>query len=645
MKRLGIRGKLLLPIVIFAILIGIGVVWYVQYLAREQAVQTALDEAKRLSTQVQETREYYTKNVVAKATKQNLEVTHDYAQKPDAIPLPATMIHELNDSLSKREGYTIRLYSKYPFPHRQNGGPRDAFEEEALAFLGSNPQSDFWRREEYQGRVVVRYTRADIMVSNTCVACHNTHPSSPKTDWKLGDVRGALELIVPIDHAMAVSQAGARDIALVIGLSLLFIVGVMAFLTHRLVFAPLKQMTEASTRIAVGDIDQALDYHSGDEMGVLANAFRGLVDYIKGVAGAANALSRKDLTVTVIPKSERDLLSRNFERAFGSLKEMIGHIMDNTATLSAASEQLSATATQLGSNAEETSAQANVVSVAAEQVSKNVQTVATGTEEMSISIKEIARSAHEAAGVATEAVRVAQTTNAVVGKLGESSVEIGKVIKVITSIAEQTNLLALNATIEAARAGEVGKGFAVVANEVKELAKETAKATGDISQKIEAIQAGARGAVEAIGRIGAIIHQIHDYQSTIASAVEEQTATTNEISRNLTEAAKASAEIAQNIIGVAQAAQSTSGGAADSQRAATELARMAAELQRLVAQFRYQREEDAVPPRLPGGPAQDGADVELLQAGDVVWQHDRTGPNGRGQARVLRQWQGDRVTG
>src|SRR5438132_14047677 len=130
MLPLGIRGKLLLPIILFALLIGTGVVWYVQRLASEQAVQTALDEAKRLSSQLQETREYYTKNVVAKARKLNFEVTDDYAQKPSAIPLPATMIHELNEALSKKEDYTIRLYSQYPFPHRPNGGPRDAFEEE-----------------------------------------------------------------------------------------------------------------------------------------------------------------------------------------------------------------------------------------------------------------------------------------------------------------------------------------------------------------------------------------------------------------------------------------------------------------------------------------------------------------------------------
>jgi methyl-accepting chemotaxis protein len=189
--------------------------------------------------------------------------------------------------------------------------------------------------------------------------------------------------------------------------------------------------------------------------------------------------------------------------------------------------------------------------------------------------------------VATSAVKTAETTNATVAKLGESSAEIGQVIKVITSIAQQTNLLALNATIEAARAGEAGKGFAVVANEVKELAKETAKATEDISRKIEAIQGDTKGAVEAIGEISGVISQINDISSTIASAVEEQTATTNEISRNVQEAARGGSQVTENILAVAQAAKSTTQGANDTQTAAAELARMAAELQKVVAQFKY----------------------------------------------------------
>ncbi len=180
---------------------------------------------------------------------------------------------------------------------------------------------------------------------------------------------------------------------------------------------------------------------------------------------------------------------------------------------------------------------------------------------------------------------MAESTNATISKLGESSTEIGNVVKVITSIAEQTNLLALNATIEAARAGEAGKGFAVVANEVKELAQETARATEDISRRVEAIQADTAGAVAAIGEISEVIARINDFQVTIASAVEEQTATTNEMNRSVTEAATGSTEIASNITGVARAAATTTEGVGQSQQTAAELARLSNQLEELCNRF------------------------------------------------------------
>ncbi|HVY31996.1 MAG TPA: methyl-accepting chemotaxis protein [Polyangiaceae bacterium] len=310
------------------------------------------------------------------------------------------------------------------------------------------------------------------------------------------------------------------------------------------------------------------------------------VDEILKVVDAA---ARGDLTQSVTVTSDDAIghVGKSLGLFLGNMRKSIGGIAGNSTTLGAASEELSSVAKEMAENAGKTSSQASVVSAAVEQVNRNIQTVATGTEEMSASIREIAKNASDAARVATSAVKAAETTNAIVSKLGESSADIGKVIKVITSIAQQTNLLALNATIEAARAGEAGKGFAVVANEVKELAKETAKATEDISQKIETIQGDTRSAVGAIGQIGSIINQINDIQNTIASAVEEQTATTNEISRNVADAARGSSEIAQNITGVAHAAQGTSSGAGDTERASAELARMASELQRLVAQFTY----------------------------------------------------------
>jgi len=310
---------------------------------------------------------------------------------------------------------------------------------------------------------------------------------------------------------------------------------------------------------------------------------------VNTILKVVEAAAQGDLTKTV---------EVNDDGAIGSMAEgMSGFLNDLRSSISGIANTAGQVATQSGdirdasggvaTNVKNTLEQSNAVSQAAGEVSANVQVVASGVEEMNASIREIANNANEAARVAGSAVSMADETNTTISRLGDASAEIGQVIKVITSIAQQTNLLALNATIEAARAGEAGKGFAVVANEVKELAKETAKATEDIGRKIEAIQTNTRQAVDAIQQISDVINKINDIQSNIASAVEEQSVTTAEIGQNVSEAARGSANIADNIGVVVEAAASSDDQVAVALEASKRLADAASELESLVERFTY----------------------------------------------------------
>ena len=302
---------------------------------------------------------------------------------------------------------------------------------------------------------------------------------------------------------------------------------------------------------------------------------------------ALRALGRKDLSAHLDLRSRDEMgeMAHALNEAGAGMREAVADIGRSVDTLGSASTGLSDVATRLSRSAAQVSDQAQGSAGLAAEVSRNVQTTASGAEEMGASIREIAVNAQQAAQVAADAVETARDTSATVAKLGESSAEIGNVLKVITSIAEQTNLLALNATIEAARAGEAGKGFAVVANEVKELAQETAKATEDIARRVEAIQADTGQATRAIADISDTIDRINAFQSAIATAVEEQTATTQEMSRSVGEVAGGATAISATVGGLASAADAAQEEAASTQRASDELAALAGQLRGLMAQF------------------------------------------------------------
>jgi methyl-accepting chemotaxis protein len=313
----------------------------------------------------------------------------------------------------------------------------------------------------------------------------------------------------------------------------------------------------------------------------ITKALGGTIEVLEEVAGG-DLRSR----VRVESLDESGVMGNALNNTLERVSEILERILIASKRLTGASETLSTVSQQISANSAETSAQAITVATATQQVTSNLQTVATGADQMGASITDIAKNASEAAKVATNAVTTANTANAAVKKLSESSAEIGEVIKVITSIAKQTNLLALNATIEAARAGEAGRGFAVVANEVKDLARETAKATEEITRKIETIQQDTQSSIHAIESISGVIRQINDISGTIASAVEEQNATTTEMARHISDAAHSSEEITSNISGVAQAAEGTSRGAGDTQKAAEEIVQTTELLRDLVGQFK-----------------------------------------------------------
>lgn len=323
---------------------------------------------------------------------------------------------------------------------------------------------------------------------------------------------------------------------------------------------------------------------------IMGKVRRAITHSVESVETVVKGLAQGDLTRSAVINSNDELadMSRAVNLSNSTLQGAFGSAARTSEAVRSESETVADLTTQTAQATADSAAQADAVAGAAEQVSINVQTVAAGAEEMGSAIREISSNANEAARVAQEATEAAAATTETVEKLGKSSKEIDDVIHAITAIAEQTNLLALNATIEAARAGEAGKGFAVVAGEVKDLAAETAKATDDITGRIAKIQDDTDSAVTAIRRISEIISQINDFQTTIAAAVEEQTATTNEMARSVTEAASGSSTIATNIGQFAGAASQAVEPLNALAATASDLQSKAADLRAELGKFKYE---------------------------------------------------------
>ncbi|SNT49886.1 Methyl-accepting chemotaxis protein [Tardiphaga sp. OK246] len=365
-------------------------------------------------------------------------------------------------------------------------------------------------------------------------------------------------------------QQIVAGVATVVGLAI-------AFLIARGIIGPLSGLTAGMKRLADGDFSVVLPgLARKDEVGDMARAVETFKVRAEEKARAeAEAKLTQDQQAAIQRRRDMIRLADDFEGAVGSIVENV----------SSASSQLEESAGGLTATAEQSRQLTAMVAAASDEASTNVQAVASSTEEMSSSVNEISRQVQESANIANSAVAQARKTNDRVAELAKAAARIGDVVELINTIAGQTNLLALNATIEAARAGDAGRGFAVVASEVKALAEQTARATGDISHQISGIQAATEESVGAIKEIGDTIGRMSEIASTIASAVEQQGAATQEISRNVQQAAQGTMQVSSNILDVQRGASNTGSASSQVLSAAQSLSGESARLKREVGKF------------------------------------------------------------
>jgi len=578
-RRPGSGGKslswqLILPVPIAIVLCVVAIALFVPMMMAGNAREQATRQGEQVADQFKIIRGYYTQNVIKKVVKSgSLKPSVNHKNEAASIPLPATFIHDVSKLLANKD-MTVNLYSGFPWSNRKDR-KLDEFQSQAWAFLTANPDKVYSKQATVKGKEVVRVAVSDKMVAKGCVSCHNSNAGSPKTDWKLGDVRGVLEVSTVITPQLAAGAAIAKTMviaAIVVGI----ILTLLAILGVKSITRPLLNTVCAMKRLAEGDNDvEVQGLERQDEIGQMSSAVQVFKE---------NAIRNKELEAEQVKQNQRAETEQRemMNKLADDFDSSVGRIIE---TVSSASAELNSTSQSMASISEEASSKATAVAAASEEASVNVQTVAAATEEMSNTIGEINCKVADASLASKKAVKDVATTAGQMKTLAQTADKIGNVVSMISDIAEQTNLLALNATIESARAGEAGKGFAVVASEVKSLANETAKATESISAHIQEIQSATGDAVTSIDGIGNVIRQIEESSTAIAAAMEEQGASTQEVARNVQEVASGTQEVSSNISGVTQASQEAGAASGQVMAAAGELSKQAELMKTEVAKF------------------------------------------------------------
>ncbi|OPX55856.1 Methyl-accepting chemotaxis protein [Oceanospirillum multiglobuliferum] len=563
MNNLGLFGKMAVPIVALIALISLVLALFIPSQLHKTVVDAVIENSQGTVSEFKTLRKYYTENVIKKVLgTENLRPDSNHKDNPNKVPLPATMIHDLS-ALMESQGLSIKLYSAYPFPNRASR-KLDSFEQNAWDQLVRSPDQTISEQFESNGRTIVRVAIADKMVAEACVSCHNKHPQTPKNDWKMGDVRGVLEVSTDITDQLAAGRATSMKITgLVIVMLLFMLIGLWVIYT-RVIQRRMDKLNRAMNEIAHGDGDLTarLDESGNDEI---------------------------------------TQLSRSFNRFTGHIREMVQQMARTSQALNQTSEAMTAIAISNNDRLERQAAETNQA--------------ATAINEMAATVSDVARNAVEAAaaaqtanGVARDGHKVVDTTrqdievlsdniNSAMGsirRLEEESENITGMVNVIGSIAEQTNLLALNAAIEAARAGEQGRGFAVVADEVRNLASRTQEATQEIQKVISELQAGTLDSVKLMSqscthaeKTVVQAESANDALNAIASAIGQITAMNDQIASASEEQSAVAHEIEQNIMAINEMSDESAHASEQMAHNSEQLTQLAHELRALVAKFKY----------------------------------------------------------
>lgn len=536
LRRHSLLWRLIVPLPL-ALVAAVVLTWVVIPRMIEQNVADgAITEGQQIAAQFQTLRNYYTDLVVAKVVRHgSMRVSGDHMTDPDAIPLPATMILDLSELLAK-QNTSIKLYSRYPFPNRANRR-LDTFQQSALSFLSANPQATFSRAEIQNGKHVVRTAVADVMTAQACVTCHNTTADSPKKDWKIGDVRGVLEVDSNIEAQLADGLKVSNYIILGIVLVGLGLLGVL-LIAARSVIRPIRDIATQTTKLATGNLNAVVSgIARTDEIGDMAKAVEVFRRHGLEIEQLRAERAERETQIAAERKADLQKLADQFQGAVGAIVDAV----------SSTANQLEDAAKKLSETAKLTERRSESVAAACEEASTNVRSVAGASDRMATSIRDIVLQVQESKEIARQAVEQAGVTDAQITQLSLAAEHIGDVVKFIGTIARQTNLLALNATIEAARAGETGRGFAIVAQEVKALASQTAQAAGAISEKITSMQTAAVDSFVAIKEIGITINRISDIATSVTAAVEEQGAVTSAIANSVQQLAMGTSQVSADI--------------------------------------------------------------------------------------------------